>query len=808
MTLGEVVLGAAVVCAAAGLAPWRHARLALRLHSALVLAALAWLTSDFLAGTLAHRYVWDHTSTAYPLHYRLAGVWGGEEGTVLLWNAVVALALLLVPREGALHTRAARFALAFSGALSLCALAFGTFDATSAEDLARAPQGRGLADVLVTPLMVIHPPVQFVAYGLLALPAAYAVASLWEPARDGTWAAHAFPWARRAWLFATTGLALGALWAYYVLSFAGYWAWDPVETSNLLPWLALTAFLHAGKQRMRAQGHAVSSVVLAYGALLLTLFATFATRSGLWVSVHAFTDPTERFEPDAAARLLAILDVHAPTRAFLGILGALLFGGAALYAARRLAKPWWGGALMLLAGGALLAPAPVWGALFWLASRATPLPLGLGLILAAIVAAPFVYAFARDEEAEHARMRVDLRTLLAAAVVLLGVALGVAFLLNLQVVNGPDRSVFDARAPFVAAPIVSVLTVMLALAPLGPTRALLLAGAALAAGVAALLLTRSVLWLALPLCGAATLAAVLKLAHVQGKSAPRHLRIAGALTLTSSLLAIVMWANPPTRVGAIAIPEGASLALGMAGVALGAVALLGSVAAFRARSFPLAMAGAIAGALAAGYAIGALLGIAAIALVLRHRASIALGFWRHERARVRETGIYLIHLAVALGLLGYAASTYAQERAEFTNVPIGAPLQLGDHAIATSVPRARVDGSALDALEVPLSISIAGESAGEEALVFAWAPASGVYTGELRVRRTLTEDLYISPLAFHTPQGWVGADSAAGARVEAQPVDAVTFSVSVLPLMSLVWAAPWMMALGMLLVLAGATRPR
>ncbi|HET6405867.1 MAG TPA: cytochrome c biogenesis protein CcsA [Candidatus Thermoplasmatota archaeon] len=803
MTLGAWTLGLAVAAAVAALLPWRHAALAARAHVALVLASLAWLTTDFLAGTLRHGYTWAHTHASYPLHYRLAGLWGGEEGTILLWNGVVALALLLLPRTKPLHLRAGAFLLLASGTLSFLALLLGTFEATTPSQLARAPLGAGLADVLLTPLMVIHPPIQFVAYGLLAVPAAYAVASLWEPRGDGAWAAHAYPWARRAWLFATAGLTLGALWAYYVLSFGGYWAWDPVETSNLLPWLALTAFLHAGKQRMRAQGNEMASLVLAYGALLLTLFATFATRSGLWVSVHAFTDPTDRFEPDAAARLLAILDVHLPTRAFLGILGALLLAGPGLYAARRLGQPLWGAALLVLAGAALLAPAESWGALFWLGSLATPLGVGVGILLALLVATPFVVAFVADD-AEHPKPRADVRSLMAGAVILLSVAVGVAFLLNLQVVNGPDRSVFDTRAPFVAVPIVTVLTVMLALAPLGRPRALALAGAALAAGVGALLLTRSVLWLALPICGAATLAAVLKLAHVQGAAAPRRLRVAGALLLVASLLALVLWSNPPTRVGSMELSDGASLALGLAGAALATLGLLGSVAAFRARGRGVAVAGAFGATLALGYGVGSVLALAALALLWRER--FADGFLAHERPRIRETGIYLIHLAVAIGLLGYAASTYAQERAVFTAVPLDAELGIGEYALALRPPQARVDGSALDALVVPVALSRGGADAGTEALSFEWRPASGVYAGVLDVRRTLAEDVYLAPMAFHTPDGWVGADSAAGARVAARSVDMVSFSVSVLPLMSLVWASSWMMVLGMGLVLVGSRK--
>lgn len=811
MTPGEFLLGLALAAGALALAPTRHRALATRAHAALVLAALALLTLDFLAGTLRHRYAWDHTRVDYPWHYRLAGLWGGEEGTVLLWNAVVAVAILFVSRGSHAHdVRATRALVVFSGALTLFNLLFGTFEATSATELARAPAGRGLADVLLTPLMVVHPPIQFVGYGLMSVPAAYAIASLWAPARDGDWAGLAFPWARRAWLFATLGLGLGALWAYYVLSFGGYWAWDPVETSNLLPWLALTAFLHAGKQRMRGQGHGTSSVLLAYGAFVLTLFATFATRSGLWVSVHAFTDPTDRFEPDAPARLLAILDAHLPTQAFLGLLSAAALVGVALWVARRMRGVYaqaHASLLFVVAGAALLAPSTTWGALFHVGSLATPTSMGTGIILALLVGTPFALAYARADD-PHAKLDLSPRTLLAAAVVVLSVALGVTFLLNLQVVNGPDRAVFDARAPFVALPIASLITLMLALAPLGKRGAVALAAGSLALGFAAAWAfpQARVFALALPVCAGATLAAVLKLAHVQGATAPRAMRAAGAMLLLSGILGLVLWSNPPTYVAGVTLPQGAGVALSLVGMALSTVALLGSVATFRGNARAWSVAGALAGALALGYGVGALLALAALALVLREPAPVAPRPFAREGVRVREMGIYLVHLAVILGLLGVAASTYSQEREVFAGVPLDAERAVGDYDVVVSGARVEMDEGGLATLLVPLSLAKDGAPVGEESLEFRWQPRSAAYGGLLHVRRALSEDVYVTPLAFHTPDGWVGADSAAGAQVQDPNVDAVTFSVAVLPLMSLVWAATWMMVLGMGFILAGAGR--
>ena len=825
MTLLEVVLAAAVLAGLAALASqalargaWtRRTELLARLHAAATLAALALLLLAFLLTDLSYAYVWDHTHVAYPLAYKVAGLWGGEEGTILLWAALACAFLLPILRRGGhadgLHRRAALFLAAFTTALCAIALLSGGFGATAPESLARAPSGRGLADVLLTPLMVIHPPIQFVAYALMAPMGAYVLAALARPAGTGrdadAWAAPAFAWARAAWLFATLGLGLGALWAYYVLSFGGYWAWDPVETSNLLPWLALTAFLHAGKQFLRHRGHPLAAPLLVFLAFALTLFATFATRSGLWVSVHAFTDPTDRFEPDAPLRLLGIVGVHAPTRLFLGLLTAVVAAGVALFAlhhAPRLAAPArryaQGHAVLLLGlgGAALVDPAAVWSLLFHAAALVPSFALGLGLVGALLLGAPVALVYLSQEES-RARRGVEPRTLMGGAVALFAIATGVAFLLNLQVVNRPERLLFDLRAPFLVLPMVALLTVMLALAPLGARGAVALAAAGAVGGAAGWLLVpeHRVLAMSAPLLLAAALAALARLVHVQGRAMPLRLRAAGTLLLLASVAGIVFWSNPPARLGPLAVPWAA----GFLGVALGALGLAGALAAFRARGHALALMGAAAAVLTVGYGVGALLALLALVLLLPERGAFQPLAWRREGARVRETGIYLVHLAVILGLLGYAASTYSQQRATFSAVDLDTAGEVGPYAFRLGEPATTLDEDGrLLVLRVPVALEKGGEAAGAATLGFTWERDH--YKGDLDVRRHLWEDVYVTPLAFRTADGWVGADAAGAGRVTGEGIEAVTFSVAVLPLMSLVWAGLWMGVLGMAMVLAGA----
>ncbi len=802
MTLGAILLLAAALLAGAALAaPGRWRLLLARAHATAVLLAFAVMLVAFLAGDLGYAYVWDHTRQDYALPYKLAGLWGGEEGTLLLWNAAVAAFLVLVLRkEGALHRRAAGFLLAMGGALALVNLLAGAFDATDPAKLALAPQGRGLADVLLTPLMVIHPPVQFVGYALMAVPAAYALAGWWGPERDDrSWAGPAFRWARVAWLFATLGLGLGALWAYYVLSFGGYWAWDPVETSNLLPWLALTAFLHAGKGLTQRGDHPVAAPLLAFGAHALTLFATFATRSGLWVSVHAFTDPTNRFEPDAGLRLLAILGASPESRLLLGLLTATVLSGMALFALRH-ARGWGlrlhAALLLALAGAAALDPAFVWGLALQAGSLA---PFGLAILAALLLGAPPVAVFLRADESRR-KLALDQRTLLSIAVALLAIGLAVALLLDVQVVNGPDRRLFDERAPVLVLPVIAALTLVLSVGPLGKRGATLLAGAGFLGGVAGFLLfpQARVLALAAPPLAAALAAALLKLAHVQGPAGGARLKAAGLLSGIASLLGLALWGNPPTWVSGLAIPEGLSLALGFVGVALSALGLAGAFVAWRGRAYPLALAGSLASALTLGYGVGLAMGLAAAALVVAERRRFEPPRWRSLGARLRETGVYALHLALLLGLLGYAASTYSQDRQVFAAEPMDARVGAGGHAFALAAAQTRTDASGgLASVEVPIQV----DSGGAIPLSFSWS--GNHYAGDLHVRRALLEDVYVTPLAFHTSAGWVGANSA-GTEAPAGAVDAVSFSVSVLPMVGLVWAGLWGMLLGMLLVLVGA----
>ncbi len=306
MAWGNVVVYASLVLALAGIAASlvrlrtrgegaaQAARWASVALFVLVTASLAYLYVAFIRPDVSIDYVWRYTREDHPLKYRVSGVLAGMEGSLLFW-VWVALAPWLyeeltwrrrgVGQDLVDWTRVG--VLSVVGVLLYVLALHDIFKPTPAEALLNYPEGWGLSPLLQTDLMVVHPPVVFVAYGFLVVPFAASLAHL--VTGDRGWTRISTWWARAGWLFLTLGIGIGALWAYVVLGWGGYWGWDPVETSSFLPWLLLTGFLHAQLMNRRRQEYPIIAPVLGALTFALVVFATFATRAGgLWVSVHTF----------------------------------------------------------------------------------------------------------------------------------------------------------------------------------------------------------------------------------------------------------------------------------------------------------------------------------------------------------------------------------------------------------------------------------------------------------------------------------------------------------------------------------------
>ncbi|MBK6322003.1 MAG: heme lyase CcmF/NrfE family subunit [Burkholderiales bacterium] len=254
-------------------------------------AALAW---SFYVNDFSVLYVAEHSNSQLPTVYRFGAVWGGHEGSLLLWVFMLsawAVAVAFFSRTLD-ETMVARvlgvLGLVMSGLLLFILFTSNPFNRL----LPAAENGRDLNPLLQDPGLVFHPPMLYMGYVGFAVAFAFAIAALLSGRLDAAWARWSRPWTTAAWVFLTLGIALGSWWAYYELGWGGWWFWDPVENASFMPWLLGTALLHSLAVTEKRGSFKSWTVLLAIGAFSLSLLGTFLVRSGVLTSVHAFaTDP-------------------------------------------------------------------------------------------------------------------------------------------------------------------------------------------------------------------------------------------------------------------------------------------------------------------------------------------------------------------------------------------------------------------------------------------------------------------------------------------------------------------------------------
>ncbi|HJV11707.1 MAG TPA: heme lyase CcmF/NrfE family subunit [Burkholderiales bacterium] len=270
------------------------ARAAAQAQALLVAFAFGCLTYAFVANDFSVQYVAMHSNSALPLHYRVSGVWGGHEGSFLLWCLMLggwmfAVSIFSTHLPEDMTARV----LAVMGLMSAGFIAFMLFTSNPFDRLFPAPaDGRDLNPLLQDPGMVLHPPMLYMGYVGFSVAFAFAVAALISGKLDAAWARWSRPWTTVAWVFLTLGIALGSGWAYYELGWGGWWFWDPVENASFMPWLVGTALIHSLAVTEKRGGFRSWTVLLAISAFALSLLGTFLVRSGVLTSVHAFAvDP-------------------------------------------------------------------------------------------------------------------------------------------------------------------------------------------------------------------------------------------------------------------------------------------------------------------------------------------------------------------------------------------------------------------------------------------------------------------------------------------------------------------------------------
>ena len=280
--------------------------------------SFAALTVAFVTSDFSLKLVYENSHTAKPMLYKVSGVWGNHEGSMLLWVLILALfGAAAAAFGGNLPPSLRARVLAVQASIGAAFYAFIIFTSNPFLRLANPPfDGRDLNPLLQDPGLAFHPPFLYLGYVGLSMAFSFAIAALIEGRVDAAWARWVRPWTLAAWMFLTIGIALGSWWAYYELGWGGFWFWDPVENASFMPWLLAAALLHSAIVVEKRESLKSWTILLAIMAFGFSMIGTFIVRSGVITSVHSFaSDP---------ARGVFIL----------GILGVFVGGGLTLYAAR------------------------------------------------------------------------------------------------------------------------------------------------------------------------------------------------------------------------------------------------------------------------------------------------------------------------------------------------------------------------------------------------------------------------------------------------------------------------------------------
>ena len=273
----------------------RFARAAANTQWLLVVASYSLLTYAFYLNDFSIAYIAKTSNLEQPLMYRLSGVWGGHEGSLLLWILMLSSWTALVSRfsRGIPRDMVARV-LAVLGMVNIGFISFTLFTSNPFDRQFPVPlDGQELNPLLQDPGFLIHPPMLYMGYVGFSVVFAFAIAAMLSGKLDTAWARWSRPWTTVAWLFLTIGIVLGSWWAYYELGWGGWWFWDPVENASFMPWLVGTALIHSLAVTEKRGAFKAWTVLLAILAFSLSLLGTFLVRSGILTSVHSFaSDPT------------------------------------------------------------------------------------------------------------------------------------------------------------------------------------------------------------------------------------------------------------------------------------------------------------------------------------------------------------------------------------------------------------------------------------------------------------------------------------------------------------------------------------
>jgi len=286
-----------MVGAARGWSGWiEAARPAALAQFGLIGISFAALTVAFVTSDFSVALVYENSHTAKPMIYKISGVWGNHEGSMLLWVLILSLfGAAVAVFDANLPPKLRARVLAVQAAIGMSFLAFILFTSNPFLRMASPPfNGRDLNPLLQDPGLAFHPPFLYLGYVGLSMAFSFAVAALIEGRVDAAWARWVRPWTLAAWIFLTIGIGLGSWWAYYELGWGGFWFWDPVENASFMPWLIAAALLHSAIVVEKREVLKSWTILLAIMAFGFSLIGTFIVRSGVITSVHSFASDPER----------------------------------------------------------------------------------------------------------------------------------------------------------------------------------------------------------------------------------------------------------------------------------------------------------------------------------------------------------------------------------------------------------------------------------------------------------------------------------------------------------------------------------
>ncbi len=257
-----------------------------------VFTAVSLLLRALVSSDFSLKYVAEHTSSNLPVIFKISAMWAGQSGSILLWLFILSIIVLILELDS--RYRQQRLDLKLITIINVFRLFFVFLllmvnsPFTVAEGLLN--DGSGLNPMLQSIGMIIHPPILFLGFSGFAIPFALVISALTSNKEEIDWARYSRPWILFSWVMLTAGIVTGGNWAYTELGWGGYWAWDPVENASLFPWLTATALIHSLIMQRKKKGMIIWNYLLISFTFILTIFGTFITRSGIFDSVHSFSD--------------------------------------------------------------------------------------------------------------------------------------------------------------------------------------------------------------------------------------------------------------------------------------------------------------------------------------------------------------------------------------------------------------------------------------------------------------------------------------------------------------------------------------